>query len=147
TSVDWSEYGPDGPIAGQPTRFQVYNWEKALLASGSIPAGAFKDGRSGESGTSDFARPMCYKGSTAATQQTPDRRTITALVVNCDGPPQVKGKTSGVKVVAGLDLFLVAPVTDHGASSARMFGEVIARTSNTSEVGKVTRKFSVRLYE
>lgn len=141
----WAAYGPTG-VSATPTRFQVYNWELAMLnAAGgngrpSTPmhASAFSQGQAGTSGTRDFARPTC--NATNANPPAPDRRTISAVVVNCRAD-NVRGRST-VNIISYVDLFLTAP-----ADSATIYGEVIGATTNASAVGKETRKFSVRLYE
>lgn len=140
----WGAYGPTG--VSTPTRFQVYNWELAMLnAAGgngrpSTPmhASAFSQGQAGNSGSRDFARPTC--NTTNASPPAPDRRTISAVVVNCRAD-NIHGRST-VHIISYIDLFLIAP-----AASAAIYGEIIGATTNVSAVGKETRKFSVRLYE
>lgn len=134
--VNWSAYGPTG-VGTSPTRFQVYNWELAQLR-GVIPA-TFSSNQGATAGNNiDFARPQCNKASLPAGA---DRRTISAVVINCLGADAPKANSTS-PVVAYIDLFLIAPAKDH-----TIFGEVIGTTTDVSAVGKETRKYSVRLYE
>lgn len=143
TGGGWAAYGPVG-VGTSPTRFQVYNWELAMLnASGansrpSTPNVGFSRGQAGTTGTADFARPMCNKSNPDPIA--PDRRTISAVVVNCKAD-NVHGRTT-VNIISYVDLFLIAP-----AVSGVLYGEIIGATTNVSAVGKETRKYSVRLYE
>ncbi|KRB52650.1 MAG: pilus assembly protein TadG-related protein [Pseudomonadota bacterium] len=136
----WDAYGPP-PVAGatSPTRYQVYNWELAML-SGAIskPPGAFSDSQDDNppSGNYDHARPSC--NTTNPTQASPDRRTISAVVVDC-GP--IHGRST-VAVISRVDFFLTAP-----ADSATIYGEFISATSSSSAVGQTTQRNWVRLYE
>lgn len=136
-TVGWSYYGPDTEGVTSPTRYQVYEWEKAILRGDIIEPLAFKSGAlSGGSGTQDHARPKC--SSHTNIQGAPDRRTISAVVVNCS-----EAAANNPVVVRGyVDIFLIGPAVDH-----QIFGEFIQATTDTSEVGKETRFYSVRLYE
>lgn len=140
TGSGWSAYGPD-PVAGatRPTRYQVYNWELAML-SGAItrPLQAFGRGQRATTGQVDSAAPRC--NTTNPVQFAPDRRTISAVVVNCRAD-NVRG-TSTVNVIAYVDLFLTAPAVE-----ATIYGEIIGATNDSSDVGKETRIYTVRLYE
>ncbi|PLR22953.1 hypothetical protein SGCZBJ_16490 [Caulobacter zeae] len=139
TGTGWNAYGP-APAAGatSPTRYQVYKWELAMLSGAiSTPAGAFSDGQTANSGSHDYAAPQCNKNGG---QATPDRRTISAVVVNCNAD-NVHG-SSTVHVIAYVDLFLIGP-----AVSNSIYGEVIGATTDTSAVGAETMLYSVRLYD
>lgn len=135
----WAAYGPPPAVAtGKPTRYQVYEWELAML-SGDIatPAGAFSDGQTASSGTHDYAKPQCNK---TGAQATPDRRTISVVVINCHAD-NVHGSTT-VHVISYVDLFLTAPAVNNA-----IYGEVIGSTTDTSAVGAETKLYSVRLYD
>lgn len=139
SGTGWAAYGP-APAAGgtSPTRYQVYKWELAML-DGSIakPAGAFSDGQTASSGTHDYAAPQCNK---TGAQVAPDRRTISAVIANCQAD-NVHG-SSTVHIIAYVDLFLTAP-----AVSNSIYGEVIGATTDVSSVGAETKLYSVRLYD
>jgi hypothetical protein len=139
TGSGWAAYGP-APAAGgtTPTRYQVYEWELAML-SGAIakPAGAFSDSQTAVSGSHDYAAPQCNK---LGAQSTPDRRTISVVVVNCLAD-NVHG-SSTVNVISYVDLFLTAP-----AHNNSIYGEVIGSTTDVSAVGEETKLYSVRLYD
>lgn len=137
STTGWAYYGPSGGAGvTSPTRYQTYRWELAQI-NGEIPKVGFSQNQLATSGNRDYAKPQCNK-------QTPpvgmDRRTFSAVVLNCQASPP-KPNTSS-KVVAYIDLFLIAP-----AANSKIFGEVLGTTTAGSEAGKVTRKYSVRLYE
>jgi len=139
TADGWSYYGPNAVTGGtSPTRFQVYGWEKAILANDiAKPAGAFSNGQDGTSGNHDYAKPQC---NTAGVQAAPDRRTISVVIMNCDADgvsAQHPGPVRGY-----VDLFLIGPVKD-----MTLYAEVIEATEDTSAVGEETRFYAVRLYE
>lgn len=139
TADGWDYYGPHAVTgATSPTRFQVYEWEKAILA-GDIakPAGAFSNGQDGSSGNHDYAKPQC---NTPAVQTAPDRRTISVVIMNCQADG-VSANHPG-PVVGYVDLFLIGPVKD-----MTLYAEVIEATEDTSAVGEETRFYAVRLYE
>lgn len=138
----WEAYGP-APASGatRPSRFQVYNWERAMLA-GTIakPSWAFSSSQDVSGGSKDFARPMCSTATPA--QMTPDRRLISAVVANCtaDG---VRGRST-VNVIAYLDLFLTAPAKDK-----TIYGEIVRETpaAGRTALDETARRYWVRLYE
>jgi len=141
----WNAYGPP-PVSGatSPTRFQVYNWELAMLA-GTIatPSWAFSDPTSNQnppaSGNKDFARPTCNR--TNLIQASPDRRKISAVVVNCNADG-INGRSTA-NVIAYVDFFALAP-----AASNVIYGEFVGQTvAGGQAAGTPTRRFWVRLYE
>ena len=140
----WNAYGPQ-PVTGatSPTRFQVYNWELAMLSNAiATPSWAFSDPSSNAnppSGNKDHARPSCNR--TSLTQASPDRRRISAVVVNCHAD-NVHGQST-VNVIAYVDFFSIAP-----AASSIIYGEFIGQTiAGGPAIGTPTRRFWVRLYE
>jgi hypothetical protein len=143
----WDAYGPAPASGVRPTRYQTYRWETAILTGAiSKPAGAFSNNQDVVSSSTniDQARPACYTGP-AATQQAPDRRTISAVVVNCQ-QQGVAGNTSNVQVIAYVDAFLTEPVADSGPDTF-IYGEIIGTSTNVSAVGVETRNYWVRLNE
>lgn len=151
-AAGWAAYGPSptDPNVTVPTRWQVYNWELAMLkgvAGGGIatPAGAFSGGQNVTSAgvAKDYARPQCSAG---ATQATPDRRKISVVVLNCVSDNIHANQPATVR--GFMDLFLIAPVTSPPATAAQtIYAEYIEATSDTSTVGEETLFHSVRLYE
>jgi len=114
-----------------------------LAGTIATPAWAFSDPASNvnpPSGNKDFARPTCNR--TNLTQANPDRRRISAVVVNCRAD-DVRGSTT-VHVIANVDFFAIAP-----AVSAVIYGEFIGQSSAAvgATLGVPTRRFWVRLYE
>lgn len=150
TSVGWDYYGPSPSTTGvtRPTRYQVYNWEVAMLAGvaggGIAPAGGtFSSGQTDTSGSKDYAKPQCH---TNPVQTAPDRRTISAVVLNCAA--DTVHPNEEVTVRGYLDLFLIGPVPKSPQAGAQtLFAEVVEATTDTSAVGQETRFYSVRLYE
>lgn len=98
----------------------------------------FRNGQDQSSGTRDFARPYCNK--TNQTQFYPDRRTISAVVANCV-EDNIRGSVNA-NVIAYVDIFLTAPAVNNV-----IYGEIIGATNDSSDVGKETRIYTVRLYE
>ena len=143
TTEGWDYYGPHAASGvTSPTRYQVYNWELAMLkgvANGGIatPAGAFSDSQTSTSGTNDYAKPQC---NTTGSQATPDRRTISVVVMNCVADNIKPNQAATVRGYA--DLFILAPAKDH-----TIYAEFIEATTDTSAVGEETRFYAVRLYE
>jgi hypothetical protein len=141
----WDAYGP-APVSGvRPTRYQTYRWETAIL-TGAIakPAGAFSKNQDAVTSATDIdqARPACYAGP-AAVQQAPDRRTISAVVVNCQ-QQGVAGNTPDVQVIAYVDAFLTEPVATSGPETF-IYGEILGTSTNVSTVGIETQNYWVRL--
>ncbi|MDP3173180.1 MAG: pilus assembly protein TadG-related protein [Phenylobacterium sp.] len=137
TGSGWAAYGPSGGAgATSPTRFQVYNWELAQLNNQITRT--FSASQADTTGNDkDFATAQCNKTTPPAG---PDRRTISAVVINCVANPPRPNTT--VPVISYIDLFLIAP-----AANQAIYGEIIGATTDTSAVGKETKLYSVRLYE
>ena len=137
----WASYGP-AAVAGAttPTRFQVYNWELAILSGAITVPGAFNGVTANPpSGSGDFARPSCNR--TNLTQASPDRRLISAVVVNCNAD-NIHGRST-VHIITNVDFFLIAP-----ADSATIYGEFVRATPATEgAVALATKRYWVRLYE
>jgi Flp pilus assembly protein TadG len=138
----WASYGPPA-VAGAttPTRFQVYNWELAILSGAITVPGAFSGGQAVDppSGNKDFARPACNR--TNLTQASPDRRLISAVVVNCNAD-HIQGRST-VHIITNVDFFLIAP-----ADSATIYGEFVRATpASYGAIAQATKHYWVRLYE
>jgi Flp pilus assembly protein TadG len=141
-TFDWTPYGPNGVVSGQPTRFQVYNWEKALIAGTATGDSAFASsglGKANPSTSGDWARPVCNTQTPSQLQT--DRRTISALMTNCNGK---NGKFTAT-VIAAVDLFLTAPI----GPNQSLYGEIVGKTSadTSANLGVPEKRFWVRLYE
>jgi Flp pilus assembly protein TadG len=142
--TNWTSYGPNPTCAGctAPTRYQLYKWENSLIAAGApFPANTFQQQ------ANDAYGATCYTGG-AINPNAPDRRTISAVVVNCIAE-DIRGHED-VAIVGYLDIFLTEPVQtigSGGSSSMAIYGEIIGNTTNASAVGEETKLFSVRLYE
>jgi hypothetical protein len=143
----WDAYGPAPASGVRPTRYQTYRWETAILTGAlTKPALTFSKNQDVVSSATniDQARPACYAGP-AAVQQAPDRRTISAVVVNCQ-QQGVAGNTSNVQVIAYVDAFLTEPVATSGPDTF-IYGEILGTSTNVSTVGVETRNYWVRLNE
>lgn len=144
TSFDWTTYGgPNGVVSNQPTRYQVYKWEQALLdgtATEDAPFASSGVGRANPSGNGDWARPNCNIQTPAAVSG--DRRVVSAVMTNCMGK---NGKFTATTLV-NVDLFLTAPVNQ---SDQTIYGEIIGETSVAvgGTLGLPEKRFWVRLYE
>jgi Flp pilus assembly protein TadG len=145
TGEPWSTYTPVPSNGVQPSRYQVYKWELAhrgvtgLWRTTAMHADAGA-GATGSSGT-DFVSPQCSNKDIVST---PDRRTISVVVVNCR--QQAVHGSMEVHVVSGVDVFLTEPAANTGPDMT-IYGEILGVTSDLSTVGKETRLYSVRLYE
>jgi Flp pilus assembly protein TadG len=139
TGEAWTSFGPaPADATKQPTRYQVYKWEIAHRDD----AGFWKNSKGAATGNNDdFAKPRCSSNDVAST---PDRRAISAIVVNCR-QQNVQGNME-VQIAGGVDLFLTEPAAQTGSNQI-IYGEIIGTTTNISEVGKQTLVYSVRLYE
>jgi Flp pilus assembly protein TadG len=138
TGEAWTTFGPAPSVGTQPTRFQVYKWEIAHRDD----AGFWRNSKGATTGNNDdFAKPRCSANDVPST---PDRRTISAIVVNCR-QQNVHGSMP-VTIAGGVDLLLTEPASNTG-SDMFIYGEIIGTTTNISEVGKQTLVYSVRLYE
>lgn len=141
-TFDWTPYGPNGVVSGQPTRFQVYNWEKKLIDGTATGDSAFASsglGRLSPGGNGDWARPTC--NTQTPSQLTTDRRTISALMTNCNGK---NGKFTA-SVITAIDIFLTAPI----GPNQSLYGEIVGKTSAdaAANLGVPEKRFWVRLYE
>ena len=119
-----------------PTRFQVYQWELQNLAANNSIWGTGQQG-SITGGDADFALPRC---NVTATQQVPDRRVISASVVDCGG---ISGPLEHVPVIARVDLFLTEPVHSDNV----IYAEVVGSTTPVSPAGRATLLTTARLFE
>jgi len=145
TGEAWSsfyDYPGVGTPPTYPTRYQVYLWETANIANNAVwgpnplknPATNTNPG-----GENDWATRQCSTVSPVG--GLPDRRTITAVVLNCS---QIQNNKPA-DVIGAVDLFLTEPGATGG--NGTIYGEVISATTDASAVGKETKLFSVRLYE
>ncbi len=119
-----------------PTRFQVYQWELQSLAANNSIWGTGQQG-STTGADADFALPRC---NVTATQQVPDRRVISASVVDCSG---ISGPLEQVPVIARVDLFLTEPVHSDNV----IYAEVVGSTTTASPAGRATLLTTARLFE
>lgn len=108
TQAQWENplnYGPT------PSRYQVYKWEIANkgsnLCSRTVGAPRIVSG-SGANALTDYDAPVCTPPGVTPGPTTPDRRRISAAVVNCQAQ-NVGGSSTNVPVLQWIDLFLVEP--------------------------------------
>lgn len=132
-AIAWS----DVFVADIPTRFDVYEWEKANMNLDGNPAtpSNFLGPEGGD--------PEC--GTLPDPPAKPDRRTISTVIINCLAEG-VNGFTPDVTVVGTMDLFVLEPMSEQGNSNL-LYVEVIGPTGNATVVGKETAKTFVQLYE
>lgn len=100
-------------LSNTPTRFEVYEWETARYLAGTMTNAQIIKTVGGQSSST---KPVCRAEGNAS------RRKITAAVINCQAEG-VSGRTSGVKVSAWVELFLIEPSTTRrraGPSSEKM---------------------------
>lgn len=116
-----------------PTRREVYEWEKDQLYNnpafvGNLPAG-------------EQGLPVCASPTPVA-QADPDRRYISAVVMDCSGE---SGRFTK-EPIAHVDLFITEPMNKDGNDRV-IYAEIIGETSDVSIVGEETFFNVVQLYE
>jgi Putative Flp pilus-assembly TadE/G-like len=149
TGETWASLGPNPVVGSPPTRYQVYKWE--LLhrdATGlwrTVPMHANAGAGSTAAAGTDFVSPQCSSQDIVIT---PDRRTISAVVANCEYSQGSLSTLTGhqLAVVSAVDVFLTEPADNQGSNRV-IYGEIIGQTTDISTVGQATRLYSVRLYE
>lgn len=144
TNEQWADFY-DYPSASTkptyPTRYQVYLWEKENISNPLLfrQSSGLVAANTKTTQTGDWHTRQCSTATPVA--GVPDRRTISALILNCS---LIQNNTPQ-NVMGAVDLFLTEPAATNG--NGTIYGEVISSTSDTSEVGKETMFYSVRLYE
>lgn len=125
-------YNPD-----KVTRYQVYRWEAkqaengypGYLGSASVAGGMKR-------GSPQCSSAMSPSTGVIPTDDTLDRRQITAAVINCDAS-DLKGRGKDVPVAQWIDLFLVEPAFERSGVSdkSEIYTEIIRentlRSGNT----------------
>jgi Flp pilus assembly protein TadG len=133
-TTDWQTLTGLGPKA---TRWQVYSWElthRSMTVAG-VPVGI--DNPKVIGNEASFSYPVSQPPGVGATGSQPDRRRISAAVLNCQAL-YVHGKTENVSVPTWLDLFLVEPSLDRGSGVNQftdkkdVYVEIIGVTSASS---------------
>ncbi len=146
--VTWSNYGPNGVVPNaatgiaEPTRYQVYQWELAMLASNNDVWWNGLGGQPSLGVAKDWARPICFSG--ASNQPNPDRRTFSAIVANCSSDNLRPG--SSPNIIGYVDVFLTEPASYCGGALT-LRGEILGASTNSSPAGRADRLYTVRLYE
>jgi Flp pilus assembly protein TadG len=145
TGDAWSSFYDYPGVATKPTyptRYQVYLWETANIGNASIwgPSPVKNPPvNTNPSQNIDWATRQCSTATPIS--GIPDRRTISALILNCSQIQNNKPST----VIGAVDLFLTEPAAISG--NGIIYAEIISATTDASAVGKETKLFSVRLYE
>ncbi|MBU2587836.1 MAG: hypothetical protein KJ872_06940 [Alphaproteobacteria bacterium] len=94
--------------AGQPTRFEVYQWERADASRTAVKQLARVPDSNGNGGTLYCTAPRPIQGTPVVPSSTQkDRRIVTVAVVDCDG----QGGRFDVNTFRFVDLFLLGPIT------------------------------------
>ena len=162
TSAEWkTNTGLSDSVAATASnyasRYKVYNWEIAnryLLTSTMVDGVKVLEGNpDGASGNTKVAhgRPVCsqvqspsYGTGYVPGGTTPDRRRISAAVINCTAN-NVHGSSTNVPVEKWIELFLVEPSinrtdgrTNAGDVYVEVIGETIAGAGATA--GQVVRR-------
>jgi Flp pilus assembly protein TadG len=110
-------------LSSTATRFEVYQWELANPQP-AVPQGSF-------GGTNGYHYPVCRPAAAAGT---PDRRRISAAVINCMDLG-LNGSEDNVSVLKWIDLFLVEPAFNRGSGvnkrteDKEIYVEVIGETT------------------
>lgn len=116
-----------------PTRREVYEWERDQLYNNPAFANNLPPGEQG--------MPICASPTPVA-QADPDRRFVSAVVMDCDGE---SGRFSK-EPLAYIDLFITEPMGKNGSDRV-IYAEIIGKTTNVSIVGEETYYYVVQLYE
>lgn len=116
-----------------PTRRSVYEWERDQLYNNPGFAANLPPGEEG--------LPVCASPTPVA-QVDPDRRFISAVVLDCEGESGRFSKTPH----AFIDMFITEPMAKSGSDRV-IYAEIIGQTSNESLVGGETFFNVVQLYE
>ena len=133
-TTDWQTLTGLGPNA---TRWQVYSWElthRSMTIGGKLVG---IDAPLVKGNEASFSYPVVSTPGIAASTSQPDRRRISAAVLNCQAL-NVHGKTENVSVPTWLDLFLVEPSLDRGSGVNQftdkkdVYVEIIGVTSASS---------------
>jgi hypothetical protein len=130
-----------------PTRYQVYQWE---MGNTSVNVGGVNRGiaipQKISSSQEAFSYPATGRAGAAASATQPDRRKISAAVLNCQAL-NAHGKTSDVPVPTWLEVFLVEPAFNRGSGPSAytdqkdIYVEVIGTTTaSTNNAGQVVRR-------
>lgn len=97
----------------KPTRYEVYKWERdtaKISTNGKLFSSTTGSGKNAKTGYyATYNGAMCKAGIPPSTSQ-PDRRVISAALVNCTGLNYAGGGV--VTPLAWVDLFLVEPSLD-----------------------------------
>lgn len=122
TEMTTAGYNPD-----TVTRYQVYRWE-AQKAENGFPGYL---GSASAGGGTKRGSPQCSSAMTPSTGVVPtddslDRRQITAAVINCTAN-DLKGRETDVPVAQWVDLFLVEPAFERSGVSdkSEIYTEII----------------------
>jgi Flp pilus assembly protein TadG len=136
-------------LSATVTRYQVYQWEianRGVTIDGKTILGSRVSSGNGASALTSYGGPQCsaalgYPPATPGAT-TPDRRRISAAVVNCMAN-NVKGSSSNVPVEKWIEMFLTEPSINRSRTSAGdIYVEVIGETvsgSSGSTAGQVIR--------
>jgi len=146
TSAQWKA---NTGLSATATRYQVYKWEIAHRGQSIGGVTVLGSNPSGATGSTPVAygTPVCsplqgYGNGVVPSSSTPDRRMLSAAVVNCLAN-NVKGSSTDIPVQDWIDVFLVQPALDRGSggsqvtNSGNIYVEVIGRTQNASNGGAV----------
>jgi len=134
------------------TRWQVYSWElthRSVVVAGVGTKGIDVPNIKGNEAS--FSYPVSNPPGIAASNSQPDRRRISAAVLNCQALT-IHGKTSNVSVPTWLDMFLVEPSLDRGSGVNQftdkkdVYVEIIGTTtaSSANQVIERNKPFLIR---
>ena len=144
TDATWrSEMTAAGHNPDTVTRYQVYRWE-AKQAENGFPGYL---GSASAAGGTKRGSPQCSSAMSPATGVIPtddtlDRRQITAAVINCTAN-NLKGRETDVPVAQWVDLFLVEPAFERSGVSdkSEIYTEIIrANTLRGGNTGGGTER-------
>lgn len=144
--VNYNKADPGTTVYGKtnPTRYEVYKWERAN--SKLVANNAVRTFTTGGKKYADYNYGMCLANK-KPNATTPDRRVLSAAVVNCGALPAGTG-AKAVTPLAWIDVFLVEPSlvrTDSAGvvftNETDMYVEVIGNTTQGSASGTSGTQF------
>lgn len=149
SATAWDENIATGDEAitwANPTRYEVYRWE--IANRGDVIGGRTILASRAIGGNTDYDAPICsavqgYGDGVVPDDETPDRRRISAAVINCEAHGVNGGGDETYPVLKWIELFLVEPSYNRDRTDANdVYVEIIGETQlgEGSTAGQVLRR-------
>lgn len=131
-NYDWddAEWGPNTGLTNNATRYQVYNWELANLATSDMQQTVGTPAKDG------YSYPVCRGTGITPGGQNVDRRRLSVAVLNCEALG-LNGSEDDVSVLKWVDVFLVEPAfqRDRGNTAVTGGRDVYVEIIGETQVG------------